>query len=134
MSNQYSSQMMVEKPSKSMDITITRVFDAPRELIWKAWTEPERDQTVVGPQGLHQSKRTIDLRVGGKYLSCMRSPEGKDTWSTGTYQEVVEPERLEMTDSFADEQGKVVPASYYEMPGAFPLELQSVGHVRGASG
>jgi uncharacterized protein YndB with AHSA1/START domain len=124
MSNQYSSQMMVEKPSKSMGITITRVFDAPRELIWKAWTEPERIKRWWGPKGYTSPSVTIDLRVGGKNLSCMRSPDGKDTWSTGTYQEVVEPERLEMTDSFADEQGKVVPASYYGMPGAFPLELQ----------
>ena len=124
MSNQSSSQMMIEKPSKSMDITITRVFDAPRELIWKAWTEPERVRRWWGPKGYTSPSPAMDLRVGGTYLSSMRSPEGKDTWSTGTYQEIVEPERLAMTDSFADEQGKVVPASYYEMPGAFPLELQ----------
>jgi uncharacterized protein YndB with AHSA1/START domain len=84
MSNQSSSQTMMEKPSKSMDITITRVFDVPRELIWKAWTEPERVKRWWGPKDYTSPSVTIDLRVGGKYLSCMRSQERKDFWSTGT--------------------------------------------------
>jgi uncharacterized protein YndB with AHSA1/START domain len=65
----------------------------------------------------------IDLRVGGKYLNDMRSPEGKDFWSTGIFREVVAPERLVMTDSFADEKGNVVSASHYGMSVDFPLEL-----------
>ena len=54
----------------------------------------------------------------------MRSPDGKDFWSTGTYKEVVKPERLVMTDSFSDSKGNVVPASTYGMPGNWSLELQ----------
>lgn len=54
----------------------------------------------------------------------MRSSEGQDFWSTGFYREIVEPERIVCTDSFADEKGNVVPATYYGMSADFPLELQ----------
>ena len=104
-------------------VGITRVFDAPRELVWKAWTEPERFMQWWGPKGFTSPVCKIDLRVGGKYLSCMRSPEGKDYWSTGVYREIVEPERIVCTDSFADEEGNVVPATYYGMSPDFPLEM-----------
>jgi uncharacterized protein YndB with AHSA1/START domain len=116
--------MMKTKYTDSKDIVITRTFDAPRELIWKAWTEPRRFMRWWGPTGYSCPSARIDAHVGGTYLACMRSPEGQDIWSTGTYKEVVEPERLAMTDSFADEKGKIVPASYYKMSGKFPKELQ----------
>ncbi len=59
--------------------------------------------------------------AGGKYLYCMRSPDGKDFWSTGTFREIVPPERLILTDSFSDEKGNVISASYYGMSEDFPL-------------
>ncbi|MDZ4184794.1 MAG: SRPBCC domain-containing protein [Desulfuromonadales bacterium] len=105
-------------------LTITRTFAAPRERVWKAWTEPEGLKRWWGPQGFTAPVCKIDLRVGGKYLNCMRSPEGQDFWSTGTYRELVAPERLVCTDSFADAEGNVVPASHYSMSGDWPLELQ----------
>jgi uncharacterized protein YndB with AHSA1/START domain len=106
------------------DLIITRIFDAPRELVWKAWTEPGHLMRWWGPKGYTSPVCEIDLKVGGKYLYCMRSPEGKEFWSTGVYQEIVPPERLVMTDSFADKDGNVVPASHYGMGDDFPLELQ----------
>jgi uncharacterized protein YndB with AHSA1/START domain len=105
------------------EIVITRVFDAPRELVWKAWTEPERLMRWWGPKEFTSPACKIDLRVGGKYLFCMRSPEGQDFWSTGVYREIVEPERIVWTDSFADDKGNPVPASHYGMPGDWPAEL-----------
>jgi uncharacterized protein YndB with AHSA1/START domain len=77
-----------------------------------------------GPTGFTSPVCRIDLRVGGTYLFCMRSPEGQDFWSTGVYREIVPFERLVCTDSFADEHGNVVPASHYGMEGDFPLELK----------
>jgi uncharacterized damage-inducible protein DinB/uncharacterized protein YndB with AHSA1/START domain len=65
----------------------------------------------------------MDLRVGGKYLYCMQSPEGQQFWSTGIYREIAPPELLVFTDSFADEQGNVVAASHYGMGDDFPLEM-----------
>jgi uncharacterized protein YndB with AHSA1/START domain len=104
-------------------LVITRIFDAPRELVWRAWTEPEMAMKWWGPKGFTTPACRIDLRVGGSYLFCMRSPEGQDYWSTGVYKEIVTLERIVCTDSFADEQGNVVPASRYGMTGDFPLEL-----------
>lgn len=104
-------------------LLITRIFDAPRELVWKAWTEPEPMMRWWGPKGFTSPACNIDLRVGGVYLYCMRSPEGRDYWSTGVYREIVEPERIVCTDSFADEKGNVVPATHYGMPDDIPLEM-----------
>jgi uncharacterized protein YndB with AHSA1/START domain len=114
-----------DSPAKSSEreLVITRVFDAPRELVWKAWTDPEHLMRWWGPKYFTSPACKIDLRVGGKYLFCMRSPEGKDFWSTGVYREIVEPERIVWTDSFADEKGNPVPASYYGMPGDWPEEM-----------
>jgi len=105
------------------ELLITRIFDVPRELVWKAWTEPERIKKWWGPQYFTAPVIKNDLRVGGTYLSCMRGPDGKDYWSTGVYREIVPNDKLVMTDSFADEKGNVVPASYYGMGEGFPLEL-----------
>lgn len=102
---------------------LKRTFDAPRELVWRAWTECDLLKRWWGPGNFTTPYCKIDLRVGGKYLYCMRSPEGKDYWSTGVYREIIPVERLVCTDSFADEQGNVVPASQYGMTGDWPDEL-----------
>jgi uncharacterized protein YndB with AHSA1/START domain len=111
------------RKTKENTIVITRTFDAPRELVWKAWTEPERMKRWWGPKDFTAPFCKIDLRVGGRYLYCMRSPDGKDYWSSGVYREIVPPERIVCTDSFSDEKGNIVPASYYGMPGDWPKEL-----------
>jgi len=105
------------------ELLIERTFDAPRERLWKAWTDPELMKRWWGPAVFTAPVINIDLRVGGKYHYCMRSPDGKDYWSTGIYNEIVPNERLVVTDSFADEKGNVVPGSYYGMPGDLPLEM-----------
>ncbi len=105
------------------ELTITRVFDAPRDLVWKAWTDPGLIKRWWGPKYFTAPVSKIDLRVGGRYLNCMRGPDGKDYWSTGVYREIVPGERLVMSDSFADEKGNVVPASHYGMAGDWPLEM-----------
>jgi uncharacterized protein YndB with AHSA1/START domain len=109
--------------TEGSELVLTRVFDAPRERVWKAWTNPEEFKRWWGPKVFTAPVSKMDLRVGGKYLSCMRSPDGKDYWSTGVYREIVPMSKLIFTDSFADEKGNVVPASYYGMPGDLPLEF-----------
>ena len=106
------------------ELTITRIFDAPRELVWKAWTEPDSFKKWWGPIGFTAPACQIDFRVGGNYLSCMMSPEGKDYWTTGTYQEIIPLERIVYTDSFSDDKGNIVPATYYAMSADFPLEMK----------
>lgn len=104
-------------------LVIVRTFEAPRHLVWRSWTEPERVKRWWGPRGFTCPFASIDLRVGGKVLTCMRSPEGTDFWSTGVYREIDPPGTLVVTDSFADEEGHVVPASHYGLGDDFPLEL-----------
>jgi uncharacterized protein YndB with AHSA1/START domain len=105
------------------EIVITRVFDAPRELMWKAWTDPEHVKRWWGPKGFTSPVCKNDLRVGGVYLYCMRSSEGQDFWSTGVYRALIPPEQIVATDSFADERGNRVPASHYGMGEDWPAEL-----------
>jgi uncharacterized protein YndB with AHSA1/START domain len=109
--------------SAQQELVIERVFDAPRELVWRAWTEPEQVMRWWGPKGYTSPAAEIDLRVGGKYLWCMRSPEGQDLWSTGVYREIVPLERIVCTNSFSDEKGNVVPASHYGIGGDWPQEI-----------
>jgi len=115
--------MKADQNKNSNDLMIVRIFDAPRELVWKAWTEPENVKRWWGPKGFTSPVSKIDLRVGGRSLYAMRSPEGKDFWSTGVYREIVPFERIVATDSFADENGNIVPASHYGLSGVWPLEL-----------
>ncbi|HMN27836.1 MAG TPA: SRPBCC domain-containing protein [Caldilineaceae bacterium] len=105
------------------EVVISRVFDAPRELVFRAWTDPERIMQWWGPAHFTSPACKVDFRVGGAYLFCMRSPDGQDFWSTGTYKEITPPERIVYTDSFADAQGNVVSAAHYGMPGDWPAEL-----------
>jgi uncharacterized protein YndB with AHSA1/START domain len=106
------------------DLVIERVFDAPRERLWKAWTDPEEVKKWWGPKGFTAPSIQTDLRVGGTNLWAMESPDGQVYWSTGTYREIVPLERIVITDSFADENGNVVPATHYGMPDDFPLEME----------
>lgn len=102
-------------------LVINRVFDAPREILWKAWTDPEVTKMWFGPRTFTIPFITIDLRVGGKMINCMHGPDGTDLWSVGEYKEIVPFERIVVTDSFADEHGNIVDASYYGMNPDFPL-------------
>jgi uncharacterized protein YndB with AHSA1/START domain len=104
-------------------VLINYIIDAPREWVWEAWTQPGRVKQWWGPRTFTTPISEIDLRVGGRYFNCMRSPEGKQYCSVGVFQVVNPPERLVMTDSFADEQGNVVPATYYGMSPATPQEM-----------
>jgi len=104
-------------------IVITRVFNAPREKVWKAFTEPAHVKNWWGPKGVTTPVWKADLRVGGNVLSAMKPSEGQLVWGKGTYLELVKPNRLVVTDSFADEKGNTVQASHYGMDADFPLEL-----------
>jgi uncharacterized protein YndB with AHSA1/START domain len=104
-------------------VEITRTFRAPRELVWKAWTDREQFKRWWGPKEFTCPVCRIDLRVNGTYLNCMRSPDGTEYWSTGIYREIIPEERIVCTDSFADNEGNVVPATYYGMSEDFPLEM-----------
>jgi uncharacterized protein YndB with AHSA1/START domain len=104
------------------DLNIERTFNAPRALLWQAWTNPEIIRRWWGPRSFTAPYIKIDPRVGGTYLYCIRSSEGKNYWTTGIYLEINEPARIVMTESFANETGEVVSAAYYGFNPDFPLE------------
>lgn len=103
-------------------ITVTRTFDAPRALVFKAWTEPEQLRQWWGPHGYTTPAVTVDLRPGGLFRYCMRSPEGREFWGRGRFREVVPPERLVYVDAFTDERGNVVDPTHYGLSPAHPRE------------
>jgi uncharacterized protein YndB with AHSA1/START domain len=85
-------------------LAIERILDAPRELVFKAWTDPKLVQQWWGPKGTNPLCE-LDVRPGGSILIHMRDPDGRVYPMTGVYQEVVEPERLVFTSSALDEEG-----------------------------
>ena len=84
---------------------ISRSFDAPRERVWQAWTEPERLQQWFSPKGFTVLHAELDLRAGGTYHYGMRTPDGKDLWGKWLIREVKKPERLVFVNTFSDAQG-----------------------------
>ena len=87
-------------------LVIARVFDAPRSLVFKAWTEPERLVRWWGPRGFTTPFCEMDVRPGGAFRFGMRSPEGTEHWLRGVYREILEPERLVLTWAWEDALGK----------------------------
>ncbi len=108
-------------------IEIVRVFNAPVEKVWQAWSDSEMFKKWWGPKGFTCPVAHVDFRVGGKYHAAMHGPAGtefdKDMWSTGIYREIIPMEKIAYVDSFADEKGSVVSASHYGMNGNYPLEM-----------
>ena len=95
------------------DLIVVKTFDAPVRLVWKAWTTPEGVMRWWGPDYFTSPTCRIDLRIGGKYLFCMQAPNGDRYYTTGVYHKILEFERLEMSQSFANEKGEAVPSSAY---------------------
>lgn len=81
-------------------LTLVREFNAPRELVFKVWTDPKHTAQWWGPHGFTNPVCEMDVRVGGAYRIVMRGPDGAEYPGKGVYLEVVEPERLVMTDAF----------------------------------
>jgi uncharacterized protein YndB with AHSA1/START domain len=95
----------VAADSIDRQLVVTRVIDAPRRLVFKAWIEPEHVARWWGPQGFTTTFCDMDIRPGGKFRVCMRSPEGTDHWKRGVYREIVAPERIVFTFAWEDAAG-----------------------------
>ena len=85
------------------ELVITRTFDAPRALVFRAWTKPEHMVRWRGPKDFTAPSCTMDFRSGGAYRACIRSPDGQEYWMRGIYREIVEPERLIFTFSWEED-------------------------------
>jgi uncharacterized protein YndB with AHSA1/START domain len=122
----------VTTPS-DQEMVITRVFDAPRELVFACWTEPQHLQHWQGaPRGFTVTSSESDIRPGGFFRICMRSPEGVDRWLEGGYREIVKPERLVYTHVWLDANQKrgqetLVTVTFAERDGKTELTLRQTG-------
>jgi uncharacterized protein YndB with AHSA1/START domain len=101
------------------EIVISRDFEAPRELVFKAWTESERLKQWWGPKGFTMLSVKLDLRPGGVFHYCMRAPNGSGMWGKFVYREIVAPERIVFINSFSDEKGNL---TRHPLSPSWPLE------------
>ncbi|UCC50519.1 MAG: SRPBCC domain-containing protein, partial [Anaerolineaceae bacterium] len=116
-------------------VVIERTFEAPAELIWQMWTDPEHFKKWYGPEGFTVPVAEMDLRVGGRRLVCMASPDGSmKMWTTGEYSEILPYERLVYTESPADENGKIVSPAAMGMPDGYPATTEVTVHLEGLGG
>ncbi len=108
-------------------IVIERVFNAPREMVWKAWTDEEMAKQWWGPEGFTAPYAKIDFRVGGKYTLAMHGPKGSqwdhDMYSSGVYKEIVPIEKIVTTDYFSDKDGNKIKPSDEGQDENFPTEM-----------
>jgi uncharacterized protein YndB with AHSA1/START domain len=122
---------MTDSPDnvKKEDLVVTRIIDAPLELVWKAWTDPEHVMRWWGPKYYTSPSCKIELREGGKYIFCMRAPKdqgGQDSYTAGVYKKILPMERLEFTQGLSDKDGNKIDPAQVGMPPDFPKELRTV--------
>ncbi len=102
------------------DFIITRTFDAPRELVFAAWSDVNHLRRWWGPKGCTIGFCNMDLRPGGELLYSLRMPEGQEIWGKFVYREILPPDRLVFVNSFSDPQGNVTRAPFNSK---WPLEI-----------
>lgn len=110
-------------------LVIEKVFNAPVERVWKAWTDPEEYKKWWGPEGWSAPTVKIDFRVGGTFLGSMRGamePGGEEVehWSGGVYQEIIPMQKIVTTDYFTDSEGNKIDPKSFGMPGEWPDEMR----------
>ena len=124
---------MTDRPDA---VVIEHIFDAPIDLVWRMWTDPEHFAVWYGPTGATIPSAEMDVRVGGTRLIAMemQTPGGPmRMWFTGDYREVDEPRRLVYTEALADEHGTVLSPADAGMPPDHPtvteitVELEDLG-------
>lgn len=118
-----SEQKHPAAAAKEPEFEISRVFDASRELVFKAFTEADRMAQWWGPKGFSMLVVKLDLRPGGIFHYKMRSPDGHEMWGKFVYHEIVPPESVTMVSSFSDEQGNV---ARHPMNPNWPPEMLSI--------
>jgi uncharacterized protein YndB with AHSA1/START domain len=102
------------------EFSITRVFDAPREAVWEAWTRAESLAQWWGPRGFDLGVHRLEMKPGGMFLYSMKT-NSQEMWGRFVYREIVRPERLVFVNSFSDPDGNITRAPFFD--GNWPLEV-----------
>ena len=116
-------ELSTPRTEEAREFVISHTFDAPRDLVFRAWTETEHLVHWWGPKGMTVTDLTNDLRPGGMMHYAMRMPGGGVMWGRWIYREIVPPEKLSFVTSFSDPQGGVTRAPFFA--GGWPLEVLS---------
>jgi uncharacterized protein YndB with AHSA1/START domain len=98
-------QTKTEDKSAQQELTITRIFDAPCDLVFSVWSEQDHLKHWCYPRDFTVPFSEMDFRVGGAYRTCLRSPDGQDHWVQGVYREIDAPQRLVFTHAWANSEG-----------------------------
>jgi uncharacterized protein YndB with AHSA1/START domain len=104
------------------DFTISRVFDAPRDLMWRCFTEIEHLKQWWGPKGVKIATANVVFRVGGSFHYAMQPPSGDIMWGKMAYREILPQDRIVFINSFSDEAGGV---TRHPMAPVWPLQMHS---------
>jgi uncharacterized protein YndB with AHSA1/START domain len=110
---------------------LSRIFDAPRDLVFKCFTEPEHMKNWWGPKGFTVLRQAMDLRPGGTYLYGLQAPDGSTMWGRMVYREIAAPERVVFINSFSDERGGL---TRHPLNENWPIELLSTLAFEDAGG
>lgn len=102
--------------------TISKTFNAPTDVMWKAWTHDNQLKQWFGPKGISMPKCQMDLKVDGMFLYCMVTPDDTEMWGRWIFTEIKKPEKLVMITSFSDKEGKI---TRHPLAEAWPLEMLS---------
>jgi uncharacterized protein YndB with AHSA1/START domain len=137
---------MATNTADRLSLEVTHIFNAPRKLVFKAWSRAEHCAQWFGPRDFTVPCCEVEFRVGGTYRANIRSPEGVDYWFNGVYREIIEPERLVFTFKWEEdgERGKdtLVIVTFVEQKGKTKMTFQQApfeslgeldGHTRGWS-
>ncbi len=100
---------------------ISRKFAAPRDLVWKVWSEPEHMKEWFSPKGFTRRSAKMDFRPGGIYHYCLATPDGKEIWGKFVYREITAPERILWVNSFSDKDGGITRHPLSSAP--WPLQM-----------
>jgi uncharacterized protein YndB with AHSA1/START domain len=106
------------------ELVITRIFDAPRSLVFKVWSTPEHLMRWWGPKDFACTSAKTDFRPGGAWRTSIRSPEGTDHGASGVYREIVEPERLVFTFAWDNSSETLITATFEERGGQTKLTFR----------
>jgi uncharacterized protein YndB with AHSA1/START domain/uncharacterized glyoxalase superfamily protein PhnB len=112
----------VDSAISTNEFVISQVFDAPRERVWRAWTERDQLMKWFGPQGYTMPHVTLDLRPSGICHYALRSADGHEMWGKWIYREIEAPERLVQVSSFSDAEGRI---TRHPLSTSWPLETLS---------
>ena len=115
--------------TEALSLTLTRLYDAPRELVFRAWTEPERLRRWCAPKGFTIPASDGDLRPGGTWRATMRAPDGQEYRLVGRYTEIAPPERLAFTHAWLEADGSRGPETMVTVT-LEDRERQDAAHAR----